>query len=541
MKIKSADKKLIKQVIQSKNIKCPLCFKLTTKRNLKRHLELVHRETPKYVREFIFKHHSQKEETKVINQENIEKVLKDVAQKRQDEDEDEIENKKTCIYCFRRIHPNSLVKHYRRAHTKQYEQDQMEYLQECSICDKKLVYVAQHKYKVHGIPIQSQQLIQDKRCAKKKKRLQVIRSTHSKEIAQRDNNLMCINDYVDYLKLDSAKTTKNIVTIQKTLIHFEKTLAENKLDLSIIFSSNEDQINQLISLIKQQFQDFSDGTNYTYSLYVFNFVNEIVKRVPERPHVHFLSLYKIHIKNLRKNANKERINKQLENQRRGINKETVTILDADFIDFVQPHINERYIPLFNSVYNRCRVYGSLILRISLLTGIRASALSNFKKSELTSAAINDDNLYMCMVKEHKTSTVYGSQPIPLPPYLYNTLKNMTSKKDSEYVFSKLDDGGQLSVPDIDGILIDYQRKLNVPSLLTLVMVRRYFTDVAFSSSDKLKTALQDLLRHSEKTQSASYKPIASKKRASYAAKTLQELISKDYLSQNQSNVSYIRF
>ena len=544
MKIKLAEKKSIKERIESKNVKCPLCFKLITKRNLKRHMELVHRETPTYLIEMIMKHHLQKEEIKVINQENLENVINDVVQKRQnDVCEEEIENKKTCIYCLRKIHPNSLVKHYRRAHTKEYEEDQSEYMQECNICDKKLVYVAQHKYKVHGIPIHTQQLSEDKKCAKIKKKLQVTRSKHCKKMAQKDNTLMCIDDYIEYLKLDSAKTNKNLITIQKTLINFEKSLAENNLDFSIIFSSNEEQINQLICLIKEQFQNFSHGTNYTYSLYIFNFVNELVKRVPERPHVHFLSLYKMHIKNLRKNANKERLNKQLENQRKGINKETTTILDNDFIDCVQPHINERYMPLFSSDFNRCRVYGSLILRISLLTGIRASALSNFKTSELNSADINADNLYMCMVKDHKTSDVYGSQPLPLPAYLYRTLKNMTRKKDSQFVFSKLEDGGQLSVPDIDGILSDYQRRLNVPSLLTLVMVRRFFTDVAFSSSDRLKTALQDLLRHSEKTQTASYKPITSEKRASYAAKTMQEHINKEYLSRNpdQSNVSYICF
>ena len=508
------EKKSIKEGIKSKNIKCPLCFKLITKRNLKRHMELVHRETPTYLIETIMKHHFQKEEIKVVNEENLEKVINDVVQKRPKDvsGDEEMENKKTCVYCFRKIHPNSLVKHYRRAHSTQYEEDQSEYMQECDICDKKMVYIAQHKFKVHGIPIQNQQLSKDKKLAKIKNKLKVTRSKISKRMAQKNKILMCIDDYIEYLKLDSAKTNKNLLTIQKTLINFEQSLNENNLDFSVIFSSNEEQINELICLIKDQFQNFSDGTNYTYSLYIFNFVNELVKRVPERPHVHFMSLYQMHIKNLRKMANKERLNKQLENQRKGINKETTKILDNDFIDYVQLHINKRYMPLFNSNFNRYRVYGSLIPRISILTGIRASALSNFKTSELNSAEINEDNLYMCIIKDHKTSEVYGSQPLPLPDYLYRTLKNMIRKKDSQYVFSKLEDGGQLSVPDIDGILSEYQRRLNVPSLLTLVMVRRFFTDVCFGCSDKLKTALQDLLRHSEKTQTASYKPIASKKK-----------------------------
>ena len=74
-------------------------------------------------------------------------------------------------------------------------------------------------------------------------------------------------------------------------------------------------------------------------------------------------------------------------------------------------------------------------------------------------------------------------------------------------------------------------------------VRRYFTDYGFGSGDTLKLALLDLLRYSEKTQRNSYLPVVSKTRAAFTAKTLQNHISKEFLTRNpnESDVSYIYF
>ena len=247
-----------------------------------------------------------------------------------------------------------------------------------------------------------------------------------------------------------------------------------------IFSKDDDKVHELISLIKEFFSKYTDSTSYTYILYLYNFTKELINRIPEKPHHHFSSVLFMHVKNLRKKANKFRLNRQLENKS-SLDKETADLLDKDFVRNVKPHINNHNKDLFTADFNRYRIYGSLMLRMSCLTGIRASALSNFKTEELLKAKMDKNKLYNIMVKDHKTSEVYGSQPVPLPRYLVDTLKNMINKKESNYVFSKIENGGQLSVPDIDGIITEYQRYLNAPSIITLVMVRRFFTDYGYSS------------------------------------------------------------
>ena len=93
------------------------------------------------------------------------------------------------------------------------------------------------------------------------------------------------------------------------------------LNFSVIFSTDEEKVYKLINLINDYFNQYSDGTNYTYVLYLYNFVVEIIKRVPQRPHIHFVSALSMHIKNIRKKANKARLNRQLENQTK-LNSET---------------------------------------------------------------------------------------------------------------------------------------------------------------------------------------------------------------------------
>ena len=128
--------------------------------------------------------------------------------------------------------------------------------------------------------------------------------------------------------------------------------------------------------------------------YTCTISQEIINRVQEKPHQHFNAGFSMHVKNLRRKTHKYRLNKQLENNTK-LDAETMDILDKDFVENIKPHIDNPKKKIFTSDFNRYRIYGSVMLRISVLTGIRASALSNFKTEELLETEMENGSKLYC--------------------------------------------------------------------------------------------------------------------------------------------------
>ena len=475
------------------------------RKNLKRHLLHNHKGLAGYLFETILKHNKIKCHN--INEQNLNSVIEKRTEKK--EDESVTKEKKKCNYCGRFFHPNSITKHYRRFHSK----DQKIYKQKCKYCNKKVKYLTRHIKVFHKMELD-----------KYKFDLKLAKGKRSFEKSRKIKALLCIDDYLESLKPNV--TNKNLNTIKKVLTDFTVYMEESGYSFSVIFDKNPDKIREFIHLIKNYFSTYTEGTREVYCLYLYNFVKQLITRFQQTPNVEFLFLLKIYCKDLRKKAKKAELD---------LDEKTIEIINEDLEKKVLPHLSKESKPLFTYKFTRYRLYGSLILRVCLLTAVKAWTLSNFLVNELLNAKRDKKTgLYNCIVKDHN-----NFQVIPLPKEMIDELKKLIKKQDSKYVFSQVETGKKLSVSDIDAIVSDYQRSLNVPSVLTIFQIRRHFTEIFFDLSDRLKLAMCDLLGDS-------YSSVVNCSRASYAAKELQDYFYKRYLNKTiqqnepeESDVSFI--